>query len=79
LELNTGNSIGTEQIENCIEHGLFSFPHQQTEKGFILAWYRRDRNEMSAIPMEVDRINQYISRADWEVRENSNACDSLQG
>jgi hypothetical protein len=33
----------------------------------------------SAITAEVDRVNQYISRLDWEVREKGHMCDSLQG
>ncbi|MDR2603584.1 MAG: ribonucleoside triphosphate reductase [Puniceicoccales bacterium] len=78
-EHSRGNPISIEQIENFIEQVLFISPYQQTAKAFILARDRRDRGESSAIQMEVDRINQYISRADWEVRENSNMCYSLQG
>ncbi|MDR1457439.1 MAG: ribonucleoside triphosphate reductase [Puniceicoccales bacterium] len=78
-EHSRGNPTNTEQIENFIEQVLFISPHQRTAKAFILARDRRDRGESSAIQMEVDRINQYISRADWEVRENSNMCYSLQG
>jgi ribonucleoside-triphosphate reductase len=32
----------------------------------------------SAITAEVNRANQYMSRLDWKVRENSNICYSLQ-
>ncbi|MDR2628852.1 MAG: ribonucleoside triphosphate reductase [Puniceicoccales bacterium] len=78
-EHNRGNPISTEQVENFIEQVLFISPYQRTAKAFILARDRRDRGESSAVQMEIDRINQYISRADWEVRENSNMCYSLQG
>ncbi|MDR1890784.1 MAG: ribonucleoside triphosphate reductase [Puniceicoccales bacterium] len=78
-EHNKGNPTSTEQIENFIEQVLFASPHQRTAKAFILARDRRDRAGNSAIQTEVDRVNQYISRADWEVRENSNMCYSLQG
>ncbi|MDR2777128.1 MAG: ribonucleoside triphosphate reductase [Puniceicoccales bacterium] len=78
-EHNRGNPTSTEQIENFIEQVLFTSPYQGTAKAFILARDRRDRGESSAIQMEIDKINQYISRTDWEVRENSNMCYSLQG
>ena len=68
-----------EQIENFIEQTLLLSPYKNTAKTFILARDRRNRAEGSATRAEVDRVNQYISRLDWEVRENSNMCYSLQG
>jgi ribonucleoside-triphosphate reductase len=74
-----GETVPIAEIENFIEQILLASPYKNTAKTFILARDRRNRAEGSATLAEVDRVNQYISRLDWEVRENSNMCYSLQG
>ncbi|MDR2737632.1 MAG: ribonucleoside triphosphate reductase [Puniceicoccales bacterium] len=74
-----GGIVGIDQIENFIEQVLLESPYKRTARTFILARDRRNRSWESATRAEVDRVNQYISRLDWEVRENSNMCYSLQG
>lgn len=73
------NSDNIEQIENLIEQTLLVSPYKNTAKTFILARDRKNRAEYDSIRSEIDRVDQYISRLDWEVRENSNMCYSLQG
>ncbi|MDR1413433.1 MAG: ribonucleoside triphosphate reductase [Puniceicoccales bacterium] len=68
-----------DQMENLIEQTLQASPHRNTAKTFILARDRRNRMEELATQSEVNRVNQYISRLDWEVKENSNMSYSLQG
>ncbi|MDR3144175.1 MAG: ribonucleoside triphosphate reductase, partial [Puniceicoccales bacterium] len=72
-------SHSIERIEHFIEQTLLASPYSDTAKTFILARDRRTRAATSAVNAEIDRVNQYISRVDWEVRENSNMCYSLQG
>ena len=78
-DISDDNSKNIEQVENLIEQTLLSSPYKNTAKTFILARDRKNRAGDDAIRSEIDRVNQYISRLDWEVRENSNMCYSLQG
>ena len=66
-------------VESIIEQTLLASPYKNTAKTFILARDRRNRKDDIAIQAEVERVNQYISKLDWEVRENSNMSYSLQG
>lgn len=68
-----------EQAENCIEHVLLSSPYRNTAKAFILARDRRNRAGEESIRSEINRVDQYVSRLDWQVKENSNMSYSLQG
>ncbi|MDR1255568.1 MAG: ribonucleoside triphosphate reductase [Puniceicoccales bacterium] len=68
-----------EQIEDFIEQALMLSKYHATARTFILARDRRNRSPEIAAKAEIARVNQYISRADWEVKENSNMSYSLQG
>lgn len=78
-DMSDKSSDNIEQIENSIEQTLLASPYKNTAKTFILARDRKNRAEYDSIRSEIDRVDQYISRLDWEVRENSNMCYSLQG
>jgi hypothetical protein len=73
------HAITMEHVESFIEHVLPKSPYKHNAKMFLLARDRRNPGAESAITAEVDRVNQDISGLDWEVHENSNRCDSLQG
>ncbi|MDR0679638.1 MAG: ribonucleoside triphosphate reductase [Puniceicoccales bacterium] len=68
-----------EQIEDFIEQALMLSKYPVTARTFVLARDRRNRLPEIAAQAEVSRVNQYISRVDWEVKENSNMSYSLQG
>jgi ribonucleoside-triphosphate reductase len=68
-----------DQVENFIEQTLLASPYKNAAKTFILARDRRNRMGELATQSEVNRVNQYISCLDWEVKENSNMSYSLQG
>ena len=68
-----------EVVEDCIERTLMLSRYHITAKTFILARDRGNRSPEIAAQAEVHRVDQYISRADWEVKENSNMSYSLQG
>lgn len=72
-------SPSVDQVEDFIEQALMLSKYHITAKTFILARDRRNRLPELARQAEIERVNQYISRADWEVRENSNMSYSLQG
>jgi ribonucleoside-triphosphate reductase len=68
-----------EVVEDWIERTLMLSQYHITAKTFILARDRGNRLPEIAAQAEVHRVDQYISRADWEVKENSNMSYSLQG
>lgn len=71
--------IDTEKIQDIIEEVLLNSPYKKTAKAFIL--YRDKKslfNEMNKILSE-DLIEPYISKNDWQVKENANIAYSLAG
>ena len=74
------NHIPTvEEVQDAVEEVLLSSRYKQTAKAFIL--YRDQRAKMRdfAHAFNVDLVDQYISKLDWQVNENSNMSYSLQG
>lgn len=70
-----------EQIQDIIEEVLILEDLVKTAKAYIL--YREQRREIrEAIQIReeaVDRVDQYLDKLDWEVKENANMSFSLQG
>jgi len=70
-----------EQIQDIVEEVLILEGEAVAAKAFIL--YREQRRVIreSAASVEeaVDRVNDYLDKLDWEVKENSNMAFSLQG
>jgi ribonucleoside-triphosphate reductase len=68
-----------EEVERLIEEALLRSPYLSTAKAFILESKRASEEREVAIAADISRIEEYLSRADWKVRENSNMTYSLQG
>ena len=70
-----------EQIQDIVEEVLISENLVETAKAYILyREQRRKTREAVAVSEEaVDRVDQYLEKLDWEVKENSNMSFSLQG
>ncbi len=70
-----------EQIQDIIEEVLILENLVETAKSYIL--YREQRRrirESVAISEEAtERVDQYLEKLDWEVKENANMAFSLQG
>ena len=70
-----------EQIQDIIEEVLILEGLVETAKAYIL--YREQRRrirEAVAISEEAtERVDQYLEKLDWEVKENANMAFSLQG
>jgi ribonucleoside-triphosphate reductase len=66
-------------VEEWIELVLLQSPYHGSAKTMILARDRRDRPSEFVRQTEIDRVDQYLSKLDWEVKESSNTCYSLQG
>lgn len=68
-----------EEIQDIVEEVLLSSPFKKTAKSYIL--YRDQHAKIREIvsSSEVNLIDQYLDKLDWQVKENSNMAYSLQG
>lgn len=68
-----------EQIQDIVEEVLLDSRYKTTAKAYII--YRDQHKKIREIAdgTHVDLIDQYLSRLDWRVNENSNMDYSLQG
>jgi len=76
----SGMSVSTvEDIQDVVEQTLMEQHYTHTAKAYIL--YREQHAQLRHIARggAVDLVDQYLSRADWKVKENSNMSFSLQG
>ena len=74
-----GEVPSVEQIQDIVEEVLLSSQYRKTAKAYIL--YRDQHSKIREIVSraDVDLIDRYLDRADWQVKENSNMGYSLQG
>lgn len=68
-----------EEIQDVVEEVLLSSPYRRTAKAYIL--YRDQHAKIREISAKanVDLVDQYLEKIDWQVQENSNMTFSLQG
>jgi len=73
------NIVTVEQIQDLVEEVLLASPYKKTAKAYII--YREQHAKMREITsrFNVDLVDQYLTKTDWKVRENSNMGFSLQG
>jgi ribonucleoside-triphosphate reductase len=70
-----------EQIQDIVEEVLILENLIETARAYILyrEQRRRTREAVAASEEAVDRVDQYLEKLDWEVKENANMTFSLQG
>ena len=68
-----------EGIQDVVEEVLLSSPYRKTAKAYII--YREQHAGIREITAkaDVDMVDQYLDKLDWQVNENSNMTFSLQG
>nr|AAU83530.1 oxygen-sensitive ribonucleoside-triphosphate reductase [uncultured archaeon GZfos30H9]QNO56264.1 hypothetical protein INNEFFPN_00023 [Methanosarcinales archaeon ANME-1 ERB7] len=68
-----------EEIQDVVEEILLSSPYRKTAKAYII--YREQHAGIRDITSKanVDLVDQYLEKIDWQVNENSNMSFSLQG
>lgn len=68
-----------EEIQDVVEEVLIGSPYKKTAKAYIL--YRDQHTKIREISAKanVDLVDQYLEKIDWQVQENSNMTFSLQG
>lgn len=68
-----------EQIQDIVEEVLLNSPYKASAKAYII--YREQHSKIREIVsnFNVDLVDQYLYKKDWQVKENSNMSYSLQG
>ena len=68
-----------EEVQDIVEEVLLASVYKKTAKAYIL--YRDQRSKIREITsaFNVDLVDQYLKKIDWQVNENSNMSYSLQG
>ncbi len=68
-----------EELQDVVEEVLLSSPYRKTAKAYII--YREQHAGIREITARanVDLVDQYLEKIDWQVNENSNMTFSLQG
>ena len=68
-----------EEIQDIVEEVLISSPYRKSAKAYII--YRDQHAKIREITSKsnVNLVDQYLEKIDWQVNENSNMNFSLQG
>jgi len=68
-----------EEVQDIVEEVLIASPYKKTAKAYII--YRDQHAKLREITTKanLDLVNQYLTKVDWRVNENSNMSFSLQG
>ncbi len=68
-----------EDIQDNVERVLVENGNYKIAKAFIL--YRHQHKKLRDIDIneQINRVNQYLKKDNWEIKENSNMAFSLQG
>ncbi len=68
-----------EEIQDIVEEVLISSPYKKTAKAYIIYRDQHARLREITTKANLDLVNQYLTKEDWRVNENSNMSFSLQG
>ncbi len=74
-----GEIPSVEQIQDVVEEVLLSSQYKRTAKAYIIYREQHARIREIVSRADVDLMDRYIEREDWQVNENSNMAYSLQG
>jgi len=68
-----------EEIQDIVENILLSSDYKKTAKSYML--YREQQSKLREFTQgaNIDMMDDYLQRLDWEVNENSNMSYSIQG
>ncbi|WP_424246102.1 ribonucleoside-triphosphate reductase [Elusimicrobium posterum] len=78
-QLYTDTTPNVENVQDIVEDVLLTSNYHKTAKAYII--YRDQHSKMREITSKfnVDLVDQYLKKMDWQVNENSNMGYSLQG
>lgn len=68
-----------EEIQDIVEYVLLSSDYKKTAKNYVL--YREQHSKLREFTQNanVDMVDDYLKKLDWQVNENSNMSYSIQG
>lgn len=72
-------TLEVETIQDLVEEVLLASPYKKTAKAYILYRDQHARIREMVHKADVNLIESYLERLDWQVEENSNMAYSLQG
>ncbi len=74
------NSVpSVEEIQDIVEEILLDSPYKKTARAYILYRDRRSQARELVEQADIQLVDNYLDRLDWQVEENSNMAYSLQG
>ncbi len=78
-QLHIDKTPSVENIQDCVEEILLNSTFRKTAKAYII--YREQHAKLRELSLksQVDMMDGYLDKADWQVNENSNMGYSLQG
>ncbi|MBF0569653.1 MAG: ribonucleoside triphosphate reductase [Candidatus Omnitrophica bacterium] len=79
LQAYPGRIPTVEGIQDIVEEVLLTSPYKQSAKAYIIYRDQHARVREIASHFNVNLVDEYLSRRDWKVNENSNMAYSLQG
>lgn len=68
-----------EEIQDIVEYILLSSDYKKTAKSYLLYREQHARLREFTQNANVDMVDEYLQKLDWEVNENSNMTYSIQG
>jgi ribonucleoside-triphosphate reductase (formate) len=68
-----------EEIQDIVEEVLLNSSYVKTAKSYIIYRDQHDKIRQIADSSNVNLVDEYLSKLDWQVNENSNMSYSLQG
>ncbi len=68
-----------EEIQDLVEEVLLASAHKKTAKAYILYREQHTNLRKMAHNADVQIVDSYLSKLDWQIEENSNMNYSLQG
>lgn len=68
-----------EEIQDIVEYVLLSSDYKKTAKSYVLYREQQSRLRDFTNNANLDMMDDYLKRLDWEVNENSNMSYSIQG
>lgn len=78
-QLYINKTPSVENIQDCVEEILLNSTFRKTAKAYIIYREQRARLREISLKSQIDLMDCYLDKTDWQVNENSNMSYSLQG
>lgn len=72
-------AASVEEIQDIVEYILLSSDYKKTAKSYMIYREQQSRLREFSQNANINMVDEYLHRLDWEVNENSNMTYSIQG